>query len=184
MLEAFTGDVFSCLSVTGDGGMMSFVDMTSSAAMIGGGMMISLLVAAFLMAVSACLAFPTCTNVLRPVANADVAVRVAGGATVGTNPMLVFDWLLFANFVLRGLLNQGMILFSGSSVVLLVVDAFPIVASVLHGLPSSDVALNTDIFVPLKNLLDFAKSLPLAKFCAGVCSLREIVEVFGSYGTE
>ena len=58
---------------------------------------------------------------------------------------------------------------------LLVVDAFPIVASVLYGLPSSDVTFDNDIFVPSEILPDCTKSLLLAKFCAGVCSLCEIV---------
>ena len=59
--------------------------------------------------------------------------------------------------------------------VMFVVEAIVIVASVLHGLLSSDFALDTDIFVPLEKLSEFAKSFLSAKFCAGVCSLLEIV---------
>ena len=58
---------------------------------------------------------------------------------------------------------------------LLVVDSFSIIVSVLCGLPSNDVTFDNDIFAPSEFLPDCAKSLLLAKFCAGVCSLCEIV---------
>ena len=48
---------------------------------------------------------------------------------------------------------------------LLVVDTFSFVASVLCGLPSSDVTFDNDFFAPLEILLDCTKSLLLAKFC-------------------
>ena len=63
---------------------------------------------------------------------------------------------------------------------LLVVDMFSFVASVLCGLPSSDVTFDNDLFVLSEILLDCTKSLLLVKFCAGVCSLCEIV-VFLSF---
>ena len=64
--------------------------------------------------------------------------------------------------------------------VLVVVGTFSFVASVLCGLPSSDVTFDNDFFAPSEILPDCTKSLLLAKFCAGVCSLRCIVDFFYS----
>ena len=103
MLGLFNNDVFICLSVVEDGGMISSASAKAPAAVVDDDVMVSLLVAAFLMTADAWLTLPVCMIVLLSVADADVAGSciISEWCPPPVVMLLVFDLLSSATSMLR-----------------------------------------------------------------------------------